>query len=205
MINDTRDRVGVEFLPGLYQAGLKTVAPWTEGICSDLALLVRAMHRATGIPTKYVVVGATPSVSVAARAVEVLIGRITDDIVSRNKWLPQATFVLTTPRGCPDDLATECDDPVAEHASDEEAAVIQVGNAEQTSIVSGIRDCHCPCYAVWTSADSFAPEDEAILNERHQMMWKSPEYGPDRMAWRVYSIRMLPVVGRGAVDPDEIR
>ena len=203
MIEETKEKVAPEFMSGLYQAGLKTVAPWTAGLCSDLPMLLLAMRRATGIATKYVFVGATPSVSFAARALEVLIGRLNDDVVARNKWMPRATVLVTSFRGLSDDLSVESDDAVSEHASSEETVVIQLlANAWQEKIITSIRDRLCSCYALWSSG--LDPDDEALLKERHQLIWRSPAYGPDKMAWHVYSLRMPPEFGRASLDPCEI-
>ena len=67
MLDATENKISLDFMPGLYGAGLRAVAPWTEGLCHDISKCIRAANQAAGIVTKYVFVGATPGVSISAR------------------------------------------------------------------------------------------------------------------------------------------
>jgi hypothetical protein len=205
MLDQTEDKVSLDFMPGLYGAGLRAVAPWTEGLCHDISKWVRAVNRAAGIVTKYVFVGATPSVSFATRAMAIFIRRIVEDIRSRLEFYPAAEVVVTTFPGRSDAMAIECEDPIRVHASTEEAVVVQLlANAEQRCIVQAVGEQSCSCYAIWTSPVGMKADDRARLLRTHQLIWKSPEYGPERMAWHVYSLRMDREFGRDGIDPLEL-
>ena len=102
-------------------------------------------------------------------------------------------------------MAIECEDPIRVHASTEEAVVVQLlVNAEQQSIVQAVGERLCSCYAIWTSPVGMKADDGALLLRTHQLIWKSPEYGPEKMAWYVYALRMDREFGRGGVDPPEL-
>lgn len=205
MLDETENKISLDFMPGLYGAGLRAVAPWAEGLCHDVSKWIRAVNRSVGIVTKYLFVGATPSVSFATRAMAIFIRRIVDDIRSRLEFYPAAEVIVTTFPGRSDAVATECKDPIRVHASTEEVAVVQLlVNAKQRSIVQAIGERLCSCYAIWTSPAGMNADDRALLLRTHQLAWKSSEHGPERMAWYVYSLRMSREFGRDDVDPPEL-